>query len=103
MSSGVYASTEHFALHLLNTTEICRIGAVVPKRWAKRAVTRNLIKRQIYAYVMCNLQEKKSGDMVVRLKKTFSAKEYISASSIALKSNVRMELRQLFAKAIAFS
>jgi RNase P protein component len=24
------------------------IGALIPKRWAKRAVTRNAIKRQIY-------------------------------------------------------
>ena len=25
------------------------VGALIPKRWAKRAVTRNAIKRQIYA------------------------------------------------------
>ena len=103
MATGVYASTEHFALHLLRTTQICRIGAVVPKRWAKKAVTRNLIKRQIYAYAIETTKKKHSDDMVVRLKKTFSTTQYISASSLALKSNVRIELNELFAKAIAFS
>ena len=50
MSAGVMANTVHFALHVNTNTAVTsfRIGAVVPKRWAKRAVTRNSIKRQIY-------------------------------------------------------
>lgn len=101
MATGVYASTEHFALHLLKTTEKCRVGAVVPKRWAKKAVTRNLIKRQIYAYVIEQMQKKQCDDMVVRLKRTFPRTQYISASSSALKSIVRIELSLLFSKAIS--
>lgn len=70
-------------------------GAMVPKRWAKRAVTRNAIKRQIYC-ACANL-----GDVplnvafLVRLKHEFSRKDFVSASSDALKTAVRAELQTL--------
>ena len=75
------------------------VGALIPKRWAKRAVTRNAIRRQIYAV---------SGDLeasltqaahVVRLRSTFDRAKFPSASSDALKQAVRSELKQLFARA----
>ena len=100
MSKGVYVSTEHFALHLQNTLDLSRIGAVVPKRWAKKAVTRNLVKRQIYG--IANESEKRlaPSDVVVRLKKPFPRSEYISACSFVLKNEVRKELQQLFNKVV---
>ena len=75
------------------------VGALIPKRWAKRAVTRNAIRRQIYAV---------SGDLeasltqaahVVRLRSAFDRAKFPSASSDALKQAVRSELKQLFARA----
>ena len=79
------------------------MGAMVPKRWAKRAVTRNAIKRQIYnvgALVKPSL-ETVSGFAahVVRLRASFDKAAYPSATSDALKSMVRQELNQLFARA----
>ena len=95
MAAGVVATTAHFALHLQKPVLITRIGAVVPKRWAKRAVTRNTIKRQIYA-----LATKLSphADHVVRLRREFDRQFFVSATSNALRMAVRAELEQLFAK-----
>ena len=100
MAAGVSASTLHFALHIQRTALRNRIGAVVPKRWAKNAVTRNAIKRQIYALAAQSQFQLEPADMVVRLRKTFQRTEFISAASLALKQAVRTELRQLFDKAL---
>ena len=95
MSAGVVATTAHFALHQQKPVVLARIGAVVPKRWAKRAVTRNTIKRQIYA-LGANLTT--HADHVVRLRREFDRKMFMSATSNALRLAVREELVQLFAK-----
>ncbi|MSQ65331.1 MAG: ribonuclease P protein component [Limnohabitans sp.] len=99
MAAGVSASTQHFALHIHRTILQRRIGAVVPKRRAKKAVTRNTIKRQIYAFAGQYPGLTEAADMVVRLRKTFLRTKYISASSRVLKKAVRTELQQLFDKA----
>ncbi len=100
MAAGVSASTNHFALHVKRPAQQNRIGAVVPKRWAKNAVTRNAIKRQIYALASQRLVKIEAADRVVRLRKTFQRTDFISASSAKLKQAVRNELLQLFDKAI---
>jgi ribonuclease P protein component len=68
------------------------IGAMVPKRWAKRAVTRNAIKRQIYTVSADFSPKQWQAAFVVRLRRDFSRKVYLSASSEQLKQAVRMEL-----------
>jgi len=98
MSAGVIASTTHFALHLQRPVTHNRIGAVVPKRWAKQAVTRNAIKRQIYGLVQTQPGPQPAADMVVRLKKPFQRTQFVSATSQALKRAVRSELKELFGK-----
>ncbi len=71
---------------------------MVPKRWARRAVTRNLIKRQIYA-VSAQFEPKlPSMAFVVRLRAGFDRSRFISASSDQLKQVVRAELNQLFTR-----
>ncbi len=75
------------------------LGVIVPKRWAKRAVTRNTIKRQIYAVSTdagCSLPV---AAHVVRLRAGFDRAKFISATSDKLKSAVRAELQHLFAGA----
>ena len=74
---------------------------MVPKRWAKRAVTRNAIKRQIYS-VSADFEPVLSERAhVVRLRAGFDRKQFVSARSDALKAAVREELLQLFARARA--
>ena len=76
------------------------VGALIPKRWAKRAVTRNAIKRQIYAVSSDLEQQLTQAAHVVRLRSAFDRAKFPSASSEALKQAVRMELLQLFARAV---
>lgn len=72
---------------------------MVPKRWAKRAVTRNTIKRQIYS--ICSSDEACANSLspmmayVVRLRAEFDRGRFVSATSDLLKAAVRAELLQL--------
>ena len=75
------------------------LGAMVPKRWAKRAVTRNTIKRQIYAVSSQFSLSLAPRAHVVRLRAAFDRKEFVSATSEVLKAAVRAELLDLFARA----
>ena len=75
------------------------IGALIPKRWAKRAVTRNAIKRQIYSVSQEFEPRLPAAAHVVRLRAGFDRTQFTSASSDALKRAVRGELQQLFARA----
>ena len=75
------------------------MGAFVPKRWAKRAVTRNAIKRQIYSVSVDFESVLARAAHVVRLRTTFDRSQFTSATSDRLKEAIRGELQQLFAKA----
>ncbi len=68
---------------------------MVPKRWAKRSVTRNAIKRQIYTVTADFTPQHRQAAFVVRLRRDFSRKVYLSASSDQLKQAVRTELLTL--------
>jgi ribonuclease P protein component len=114
LSGSIVAKTPHFALHRnsLDTTGLRSVdgatkqrplfpvkdtwlGAMVPKRWARRAVTRNAIKRQIYA-VSADFQHLyPQAAFVVRLRRDFSRAEFVSATSPQLRSAVRLELQSL--------
>ena len=128
MAGGTVARTAHFALHRLvldadspaepgsvlpdgqHTPQALFgvsapgvpavwMGALVPKRWAKRAVTRNTIKRQIYNVSAGFEASLPQAAHVVRLRAEFSRKLFVSATSDALKCAVREELHQLFSRA----
>ena len=116
LAGDVIARTEHFALHRnelgasaapsdsekttvenaqspsLFSAQCVWVGAMVAKRWAKRAVTRNTIKRQIYTVSAVLMHDYPKAAFVVRLRKEFSRKEFSSATSSPLKEAVRVEL-----------
>ena len=83
---------------LFKTQEVW-LGAMVPKRWARRAVTRNTIKRQIYAISAEFEVRLPCAAHVVRLRSEFDRRQFISATSPLLKNAVRLELEQLFERA----
>jgi ribonuclease P protein component len=109
------ARTAHFALHCcaldapmaephnpglpaLFPVQGLWLGAMVPKRWAKRSVTRNAIKRQIYN-VSADFEPLLSERAhVVRLRASFDRAHFVSATSDVLKTAVRAELQQLFSR-----
>ena len=73
-----------------------RLGAVVPKRHARRAVTRSLLKRQIYAAGGQHAAALAHGLWIVRLRAPFDRVRFKSAASAALQSAARGELEALF-------
>jgi ribonuclease P protein component len=75
------------------------VGVVVPKRHAKRAVTRNLIKRQSYSAALRHAHSLLQGLWLVRLRAAFPVAQFRSASSQALRLTVQSELEQLFGRA----
>jgi len=76
------------------------LGLVVPKRHAKRAVTRTLVKRQIRNVAAACAPQLEPGLWVVRQRSPFDPKQYPSATSDALKEAARDELRALFDRAV---
>ena len=76
------------------------LAAMVPKRWAKRAVTRNTIRRQIYSVSADFELALSEAAHVIRLRSGFDRALFPSATSEKLKSTVRQELQQLFAAAV---
>jgi ribonuclease P protein component len=75
------------------------LGAVVPKRHARRAVTRTLLKRQIRSAVAGHQSALAAGLWVVRLRAPFDRAQFVSAASDALRQAARSELQQLLASA----
>jgi ribonuclease P protein component len=72
---------------------------MVPKRWAKHAVRRNSIKRQIYHVSSEFRSVLPAAAHVVRLRSGFDKAIFLSPNSIALKLAVRKELTLLFLNA----
>ena len=75
------------------------LGLVVPKRHARRSVTRSLIKRQIRGAFQRNAHSLPAGQWLVRLRAPFAKTEFVSASSTRLAHAARVELDQLLARA----
>lgn len=74
------------------------LGAMVPKRWAKRSVTRHAIKRQVYDLGKTLLPAGEQAAYVVRLRAGFSRELFHSSSSAELKQAVRTELQELMSR-----
>jgi ribonuclease P protein component len=103
------AKTAHFALHRaaldgehegspLFAVADAWLGVLLPKRWARRAVTRNTIRRQIYETARAVPVGLPHAAWVVRLRSEFSRQQFVSATSEPLKRAVRAELQQLLGK-----
>jgi ribonuclease P protein component len=75
------------------------LGAVVPKRHARRSVTRTLLKRQIRTLVTGHADALARGLWVIRLRAPFDRSVFPSAASDALKCAARDELEQLLVAA----
>jgi len=109
MAGAPVAKTAHFALHstglghatgarMLFPVADTWLGVLLPKRWARRAVTRNAIRRQIYETARAMAPVLPQAALVVRLRSEFSRKQFLSATSEVLKRAVRAELELLLAR-----
>jgi len=79
----------------------CWFGAVVPKRHARKAATRNLLRRQIRAAMDRHHAGLPHGLWLVRLRAPFDARQYRSAASSVLRAAARDELEALLTRAAA--
>jgi ribonuclease P protein component len=79
----------------------CWLGLVVPKRHAKRSVTRNLLKRQMREAMQLQASSLLPGLWVLRLKAPFDRKLFPSPASDPLRRLVREELLALLQRAAA--
>lgn len=77
------------------------LGLVVPRRFARRAVTRQLLKRQMRAALQRHAAALPGGLWVLRLRSGFDSQRYPSAASTALRQAVRGELDALLLAAAA--
>jgi ribonuclease P protein component len=75
------------------------LGSVIPKRHARRSVTRNLLRRQIRAVMGDRLDRLPPGLWLVRLRTPFDRQLFVSAASPALSQAARTELQTLFDRA----
>jgi ribonuclease P protein component len=120
------AKTVHFALHAAPAVEVApelptdvapvrtesvdnsvltaplalAVALIVPKRHARRAVTRNLVKRQMRDALRRHGGVWR-GRMLIRQRGAFAAQRFVSAASPALREEVRRELDALFERAAA--
>ena len=76
-------------------------GALVPKRCAKRAVTRNSIKRQIRSIVSQHTMLSNDKAYVIRLHKEIKSTHTKSADSDVIKEIIRNDLIVLFEKMLS--
>ena len=112
MAGPPVAKTAHFALHRaalhsatsavsLFSPGVAHVGVLTPKRWAKRAVTRNTMRRQTYAVAAELHTQLPHGAWVVRLRAAFAREQFPSATSEPLKKAIRAELLALWQRALA--
>jgi ribonuclease P protein component len=119
LASASISKTPHFSLHALPSAALVQklptaaapvrpqsvdnlMGPmlVVPKRHAKRAVTRNLIKRQMrHAARRRQTELPPATALLIRLRGAFDVRQFPSAASAALRAAVRSELDALFDRA----
>jgi ribonuclease P protein component len=118
LASASIAKTAHFSLHAHPREPVVphlptdaapdrtesvdnptALMLVVPKRHAKRAVTRNLIKRQMRSVAEGGAAGLDAGALLIRLRAPFDRRQFPSAASAALRQAVRVELDALFERA----
>jgi len=71
------------------------LAALLPKRWAKRAVTRNALRRQIYAAFAQQQAHLAPVPHLVRMRSAMDPAMFTSACSDPMKKAVRQEIDQL--------
>ena len=110
LSAPPVARTTHFALHKASLSEASSslfptsgvwFGMVIPKRQARRAVTRNTLRRQMVVAVSRWHDRLDAAVWVLRLRAGFDRDTFPSATSAALRQAVRLELDRLMARACA--
>jgi ribonuclease P protein component len=76
------------------------LGWVLPKRLARRAVTRQLLKRQVRSCAAAHEAQMHGRAWLLRQRSAFDLKQFPSAASVPLRLAVRGELQALWQQAL---
>ncbi|UDG82616.1 ribonuclease P protein component [Candidatus Vallotia cooleyia] len=90
------ARSTHFVLYGYPTGQVARLGIVVSKKQAPRAVTRNLIKRLIREAFRVRRLELLGWDILIRLSGKIDRAQFTSARSTALIRMLQVQIEVLF-------
>ncbi|MEM5327281.1 ribonuclease P protein component [Paraburkholderia sp. JHI2823] len=91
--------TEHFVVYGRPTGNEARLGLVIGKKFAPRAVTRNLVRRIAREAFRVRRAQFEGFDLLLRLHTKFDRKALPCASSPGLKALCRGEIETLLEKA----
>jgi ribonuclease P protein component len=91
--------TAHFVVYGRPTGNDARLGLVIGKKYAPRAVTRNLVRRLAREAFRLRRAEFGGWDVLLRLHTRFDKKAMPGASSPPLKALCRSEIEELLNKA----
>ena len=91
--------TPHFVVYGRPTGNDARLGLVIGKKYAPRAVTRNLVRRLAREAFRLRRAEFGGWDVLLRLHTRFDKKAMPGASSPPLKALCRSEIEELLNKA----
>jgi ribonuclease P protein component len=89
----------HFVVYGRQTDGAARLGLVIGKKYAPRAVTRNLVRRIAREAFRVNRAQFDGFDLLLRLHTKFDRKSLPGASSPPLKALCRDEIAMLLGKA----
>ena len=89
----------HFVVYARPTGNDARLGLVIGKKYAPRAVTRNLVRRLAREAFRLRRAEFGGWDVLLRLHTRFDRKAMPGASSPPLKALCRSEIEELLNKA----
>lgn len=89
----------HFVVYGRQTDGAARLGMVIGKKYAPRAVTRNLVRRIAREAFRTNRAQFDGFDLLLRLHTKFDRKSLPGASSPPLKALCRDEIEMLLGKA----
>ena len=91
--------TEHFVVYARPTGNDARLGLVIGKKYAPRAVTRNLVRRLAREAFRLRRADFGGWDVLLRLHTRFDKKALPSATSPPLRALCRSEIETLLDKA----
>jgi ribonuclease P protein component len=95
-----WARSAHFVLYGRASAQPARLGVVVGKKQAPRAVTRNLVKRLVRETFRLRAAELDGWDVLIRLSGRIDRAQFSSAASKALTRALRAEIDVLVERAV---
>jgi ribonuclease P protein component len=95
-----WARSAHFVLYGRPTGQAARLGVVVGKKQAPRAVTRNLVKRLVREAFRVRRLELTGWDVLIRLSGKIDRVQFPSAGSAALTQMLQAQIEGLVGRAV---